>query len=47
MKGIGFGDEFGIEVALSGDGNMLIVGAPSSNATGIDKGYAQVYKWSQ
>ena len=44
IDGIGTNDFSGDSVALSSDGSILAVGAPSSDLT--DSGYVRVYQWS-
>ena len=46
------GDRFGRAVALSADGNKVVIGAYTNNATGEDAGHARVYElvsgnWTQ
>mmetsp|Transcript_27763 Transcript_27763/g.41045 ORF Transcript_27763/g.41045 Transcript_27763/m.41045 type:complete len:1335 (-) Transcript_27763:104-4108(-) len=38
-------DMFGYAVSLSGDGDYVAVGAPSSDVGGVDNGYVGVYKY--
>jgi hypothetical protein len=39
------GDEAGFSVALSGDGNILAVGSPSSDGNGENSGHVRVLEW--
>jgi len=45
LKGENEGDWFGYSVSTSDDGNRLVVGAPQSDAGGINSGYVQVYDY--
>ncbi|NQV33586.1 MAG: endo-1,4-beta-xylanase, partial [Phycisphaeraceae bacterium] len=40
-------DNSGRSVALSGDGNTLVVGAPNNDGNGSDAGHVRVYAWSR
>jgi hypothetical protein len=39
-------DFFGATLALSGDGNRLVVGALANSANGLDAGLARAYEWT-
>eukprot|EP00580_Thalassiosira_gravida_P019286 CAMPEP_0201663480 /NCGR_PEP_ID=MMETSP0494-20130426/5262_1 /ASSEMBLY_ACC=CAM_ASM_000839 /TAXON_ID=420259 /ORGANISM="Thalassiosira gravida, Strain GMp14c1" /LENGTH=837 /DNA_ID=CAMNT_0048142083 /DNA_START=198 /DNA_END=2711 /DNA_ORIENTATION=- len=41
------GDEFGLSLTLSGDGNILSIGAPPYDPSGSASGYVKVYKWDE
>ena len=45
IDGEAAGDQSGTAVALSADGQLLAVGAPSNDGTGADAGHARVYLW--
>lgn len=52
IKGKVAGEQFGLSVSISDDGNSLIVGAPYNKETGRENGAARVYKlinnnWTQ
>ena len=38
-------DNFGWSVALNGQGDVFIAGAPNNDSAGIDAGHARIYKW--
>ena len=38
-------DNFGWSVALNGQGDVFIAGAPNNDSAGIDAGHSRVYKW--
>jgi len=45
VDGEAVGDQSGISVALSDDGNILVVGANANDGTGLDAGHVRVYKY--
>ena len=45
VDGEAAGDQSGISVALSDDGNILVVGANANDGTGLDAGHVRVYKY--
>ncbi len=38
-------DQSGLSVAMNGDGNTVIVGAPYNSGNGYESGHARVYRW--
>lgn len=46
IEGIGEGDNFGTPVALSGDGNRVMIGAPLNDTNGASSGQVRVYDWN-
>jgi len=44
LNGAAAGDHFGSSVALSSDGNILVVGGSLNNDNGLNSGHTQVYK---
>ena len=46
LDGVGAGDEFGCEVALSDDGTILAVGAWGNDAGGSNAGHVRVFAWT-
>ena len=39
-------DQFGKWAQISGNGNIIAVGAPEANESGTDRGYVKVYEWN-
>ena len=46
LDGESAGDLSGTSVALSGDGNTLVIGAPDNDGSGADAGHARIYRFS-
>ena len=46
IDGEAAGDEFGTSVSLSGDGNVVAIGAPYNDGTGTSSGHVRVYEFS-
>ncbi|MEJ2384165.1 MAG: hypothetical protein P8Y54_07160 [Xanthomonadales bacterium] len=46
LDGEASGDQSGLSVALSADGNVLAVGAPGNDANGPNAGHARIYRWA-
>jgi len=46
IDGEGDGDGFGRSVALSQDGTIVAIGAPSDDGNGSNSGHVRVYKWT-
>jgi len=45
INGIAISDKFGFSVNISGDGNIIAVGAPDSNANGFESGEVRVFQF--
>ena len=39
-------DKSGFAVGLSADGDVVVIGSPNSNSTGVDAGMVRVYFWT-
>ncbi|GIR24166.1 MAG: hypothetical protein CM15mP38_3490 [Synechococcus sp.] len=39
------GDRSGGKVSLSGDGNVVAIGAPQNDANGTNSGHTRIYQW--
>ena len=47
LQGLEYYDNFGEAVSISGNGNIIAVGAPDSDKDGkVDNGHAQVFEWN-
>ena len=46
IEGAAGGDYSGSSIALSSDGNALVIGAPYNDGNGNDSGHARVYRWN-
>jgi len=46
IDGKAAGDYYGTSVSLSGDGNVIAIGAPGSDGNGDGSGHVRVYKWN-
>lgn len=46
LDGEAAGDEFGWSLAISSDGNRLVVGATDNDGTGVNAGHVRLYDWT-
>jgi len=46
IDGEAIGDQSGVSVSLSSDGNRLAIGAPGNDANGSNSGHVRVYQWT-
>lgn len=47
INGNGNGSKFGYDVAISADGNMVLVGAPQSDDLPYNSGQIKIYEWDE
>ena len=45
IDGESAGDRSGGKVSLSGDGNVVAIGAPQNDANGTNSGHTRIYQW--
>jgi hypothetical protein len=45
INGLEAGDYFGLEISISDDGNILVIGAPRYDFDGLEMGYINLYKY--